>query len=310
MNSKNLDLYVLRCLLALITEAHVTRAAERMGIGQPAMSAMLARLRTLFGDPLLVRTERGMIPTARALEVAAQVQQAIELIDRAVADEAPFDAARASNHFHLAASESVGFVLMPALIARLRECAPSVIVTTHIPDLSRVRQDLEEGQCDLVVGYLRNAAEGLHASPPLVTQRLRVIVAGSHPSVRGEVTLDQYVDYPHACYRPGRTGASTIETQVEVALANAGRRRRIAIFLPSALASPAVVATSDLIATIPERVARHFASQFGLQVLHPPLPLDDVDIAMYWHDRMQNNSAHRWLRNLIREVAASLQAAG
>ncbi|HEV7618199.1 MAG TPA: LysR family transcriptional regulator [Burkholderiaceae bacterium] len=309
MNPKNLDLYVLRCLHALIAEAHVTRAAERMGMGQPAMSAMLARLRTLFGDPLLVRTEKGMVPTARALEVSTQVQQALELIDRAVSEGAPFDATQANTHFHLAASESVSFVLIPALMAHLRKCAPTVNITVHVPNLPRVRQELEEGEVDLVVGYLRGAADGLHSSP-LVNQRLSVIVAGTHPTIQGSITLDQYVQYPHACYRLSRSSTSTIENQVEEALAKVGRRRSIAISLPSAVASPAVVATSDLIATIPERVARHFAPQFGLQVLRPPLPLDDVAIAMYWHGRMQNNAAHQWLRQMIRDLAALLQASG
>ncbi|MEN3297317.1 MAG: hypothetical protein V7642_6570 [Burkholderiales bacterium] len=306
MNPKNLDLYVLRCLHALVAEAHVTRAAERMGIGQPAMSTMLARLRTLFGDPLLVRTEKGMVPTARALQVAEQVQLALELIDRAVEEGAPFDPAHANTHFRLAASESVGFVLMPTLMARLRGCAPAINVSVHTPDLARIRQELEEGQADLMVGYLRDAAEGLHSSP-LLKQPLSVIVGSAHPAIRGNITLDQYVQYPHACYRLSRTSASTIELQVDDALAKAGLRRTVAISLPSALASPGVVAASDLIATIPERVARHFAPQFGLQVLRPPLELEDVDIAMYWHERMQNNPAHRWFRQLIRDVTASLQ---
>lgn len=305
MHTKNPDLHLLRCLLALIKEAHVTRAAERMGIGQPTMSATLSRLRTMFGDPILVRTEKGMVPTARALEIAAQMQQAVDLIDGTINDAEPFDSTRAQVNFTLSATESVGFVVIPPLMRRLRECAPNVSVVTHVPDLTRVRQDLEEGQSDLMVAYLRNTAEGLHTSR-LSSQRLCVIVSGSHPAIQGALSLEQYVAFPHACYRLSRTSLSTIEYQVEDALAAAGLTRRIAVSLSSTFGAPAVVASSDLIATIPERVARFFAPQLGLQVLPPPLPLEDVEIGMYWHDRMHNNSAHRWLREQIRDVMSQL----
>ncbi|MCJ0762703.1 LysR family transcriptional regulator [Variovorax terrae] len=307
MDHRHLDVYLLRCLQALVSEAHVTRAAERMGIGQPAMSATLARLRVLFADPLLVRTQKGMVATPRAQEVADQVQHALELIDQALTEGAPFDPARARAHFRIAASESVGFLLMPALIARLRACAPAVQVSVHPPELPRVRQELEEGEADLVVAFLRNAPQGLR-STSLMQQKLCVIAAQDHPDIRGTLSLAQYVGSPHAMYALGRTGGSTIETLVDETLSRAGMVRAIGARLPSTLSSPAVVAGSDLLATIPERIARHFAQQLALQVLAPPLPLDDVHTSMFWHERMQNNPAHRWLRQQFKQVAAPLAA--
>ena len=302
MDHKHLDVYLLRCLNALVTEAHVTRAAERMGISQPAMSATLARLRALFADPLLVRTEKGMVATPRALDIAEQVRQALDLIDQSLAESAPFDPACATARFRIVASESIGFLLMPQLIARVRQDAPGVRLSVRNPELPRVRQELEEGDCDLVVAFLHDAPQGLR-STTLMQQRMCVIAAAGHPSIRGSISLEQYVAFPHVYYALGRTGTSTLDTVVDRALARAGQARSIAARLPSTLASPAVVAQSDLLATLPERIARHFALLLGLQVLEPPLPLGEMNTSMFWHERMQNNPAHRWLRQQIKQVA-------
>ena len=224
MDHKHLDVYLLRCLNALVTEAHVTRAAERMGISQPAMSATLARLRALFADPLLVRTEKGMVATPRALDIAEQVQQALDLIDQSLAESTPFDPACATAHFRIVASESIGFLLMPQLIARVRQDAPGVRLSVRNPELPRVRQELEEGDCDLVVAFLHDAPQGLR-STTLMQQRMCVIAAAGHPSIQGSISLEQYVAFPHVYYALGRTGTSTLDTVVDRALARAGQAR-------------------------------------------------------------------------------------
>jgi DNA-binding transcriptional LysR family regulator len=305
-SQKHLDIYLLRCLVALVTEAHVTRAAERMGTTQPAMSNTLGRLRTLFGDPLLVRTEKGMVPTQRAIDIAESLRHAVDRIDYALADSEIFDP-NSSVRFEIAASESVAFVLMPALTARLRELAPRVTLRVHIPDLTRMRQLLEEGQADLLLSTTRRAPEGLHSSP-LLRQRLNVIASGSHHDVQKKISQAQYLAWPHACHMIGRGGGSSIETSVDEALIQRDLVRVVGVWLPSAVSSPAVVARTDFLATIPERVARHFAPPLGLQVLEPPLPLPDVQIMMYWHARTHRNPSHRWLRQVLRSVSEDLQA--
>jgi DNA-binding transcriptional LysR family regulator len=303
---KHLDVYLLRCFVALVTEAHVTRAAERMGTTQPAMSNTLGKLRILFGDPLLVRTEKGMMPTRRAIDIATSLRLAIDRIDDTLADLESFDP-KSTTQFEIAASESVAFVLMSALTARLRELAPGVTLRVHIPDLSRMRQLLEEGQADLLLSTIRTAPEGLRSSP-LLRQRLNVIASATHPDVRKKITQEQYLAWPHACHMIGRGGGSSIEISVDEALIKRDLARRVGVWLPSAVSSPAVVARTDFLATIPERVARHFAVPLGLQVLEPPIPLPDVQIMMYWHDRMHRNPSHRWLRQVLRVVSEGLQA--
>jgi DNA-binding transcriptional LysR family regulator len=308
VDPKHLDIHLLRCLQALIAEAHVTRAADRLGMTQPAMSAALSRLRRLFADPLLIRTERGMTPTHRAREIADAVQHALEYMDQALATERPFEPHRSTLHFEIAASESVSFVLMPTFIARVRALAPGVELRIHLPDLSRARQVLEEGQADLLVSFTRRAPSGLR-SRSLLHQRLNVIAARGHPVVRGAITLEQFLGAAHAVHMIGRTG-SAVEQAVDTALAQAGHRRIIGAWVPSSISSPAVVAGTDLIATIPERVARHFGSHLDLQVLEPPLPFGDAQVSMYWHDRVHRNPAQSWLRGMLVEAAAEVQARG
>jgi DNA-binding transcriptional LysR family regulator len=170
-----------------------------------------------------------------------------------------------------------------------------------------MRQLLEEGQADLLLSTTRRAPEGLRSSP-LLRQRLNVIASATHPDVQKKISQEQYLAWPHACHMIGRGGGSSIETSVDEELIKRDLARTVGVWLPSAVSSPAVVARTDFLATIPERVARHFAVPLGLQVLEPPLPLPDVQIMMYWHDRMHRNPSHRWLRQVLRVVSEGLQA--
>lgn len=303
MTEKHLDIYLLRCLRAFVEEAHVTKAAERMGSTQPAMSAVLRRLRDIFNDPLLVRTEKGMVPTPRARELADSLGIAIDLIDRALAADQPFDPATAQMPFELAASESVSFMLMPRLIATVRERAPGVQLRVRIPDLHRARQSLEEGETDLLLSFTRTAPEGLRSSA-LWGQQLTVIAARSH-TVEENLDLEDFLRWPHAAHMLGR-GGSSIETAIDAALAALKRQRKIGVWLPSAISVPAVVARTDFLATIPAYVAHDFAPLLQLRILPVPVPLDDVRVGMYWHDRMHQNPPHKWLRQTVREVAGEL----
>ncbi len=302
MSKRNPDLHALRCLVTLVSESHVSRAAERLDVTQPAMSAMLAKLRVALGDPILVKTERGMVPTTRASQLAIRARKAIEDVQGIFGDDSPFDPATATINFNLIASEPVAFVLMPLLAAYLREHAPSITVSLKLPNLYRTRQELEEGESDLAVGYVNEA------SPVLRTRKLRgrtlqVIAAAKHPEIRGAISLEQYTRYPHVCYSPVASGGSSVEDLVQARLARAGLQRSIALHLPSILAMPAVVGGTDLLATIATDVAQALAPLFGLQLLTPPLPLGAVDLSMYWHERTHNNAGCRWLRQVIVEIS-------
>jgi len=306
MEKKHLDIHLLRCLLALVEEAHVTKAAERMGSTQPAMSAALRKLREVFADPLLVRTEKGMVPTPRATQLAASMRTAIASIDAALLDDVTFEPEKARMTIEIAASESVAFMLLPHVAARVRELAPGVQLVVRIPDLQRVRQSLEEGQTDLLLSFTRNAPDGLR-SAPVWEQQLAVVAAPEHPAASGPMDLETYLRWPHAAHKVGR-GGSSIEKAIDQALVRLERSRDIGAWMPSAVSLPGVVARTDFLATIPAPLARHFSQTLGLRVYDVPLPLGEIQIGMYWHDRTHRHPAMRWLRQVVREVGTGLTA--
>lgn len=297
---RKLDLHALRCLCVLVEESHVSRAADQLGMSQPAMSATLAQLRDLFQDPLLVRTAKGMAPTPNALRIAANARTALELVDDSFALTRAFDAATAETTFRLSATESVGFMLMPRLTQALERLAPNVRLAISPSEPARLREQLEEGETDLVVAYQPKAPDALYTAT-LYQQELRVVAAQSHPRIRGMLSVEQYLDERHVHYQPLH-GHSTIERQVDEAFAAHGRKRRIGVTVPSALASAPIVAASNHIATLTRAVAEHAARADNLQVLEPPFPLGAVRVAMFWHERTHASSAHVWLRQVIREL--------
>lgn len=297
---RRLDLHALRSLCVLIELSHVSRAAERLGISQPAMSALLGHLRDAFQDPLLVRTARGMAPTRNALRIAANAAAALDLLEESFALTREFDPATAQATFHFSATESVGFMLMPRLTQALERLAPHVRLVMTPSEPARLREQLEDGEADLVVAYQPHAPEALYATT-LYQQELRVLAARSHPRIQGVLTPEQYMDERHVHYKPLH-GHSTIERQVDEAFAARGRTRRIGVSVPSALASAPIVANSTHLATVTLAVAEHAARADALQVLEPPFALNAVRVAMFWHERTHASSAHVWLRGVIREL--------
>jgi DNA-binding transcriptional LysR family regulator len=297
---RKLDLHALRCLCVLVAQSHVSRAAQELGLSQPAMSSMLAALRETFQDPLLVRTARGMEPTPNAQRIAARAREALELVEGALALTRAFDPSTAETSFRISATESVGFILIPRLIQTLEERAPQVRLVIGTSEPGRIRELLEGGEADLVAAYQPKAPDALY-STTLYQQELRVLAARSHPRIQGTLGAEQYMAERHVHYKPLH-GESSIERQVDEAFAAHGRTRRIGVTVPSALASPPVVAASTHLATVTRAVAEHAARASALQVLEPPFSLHAVRVAMFWHERTHASSAHVWLRQLIREL--------
>ena len=297
---RKLDLHALRCLCVLVEHSHVSRAADALGISQPAMSAMLAQLRDVFQDPLLVRTAKGMAPTPNATRIAASARAALELMEDSFALTRAFDPATAETTFHLSATESVGFMLVPRLTEVLERLAPHVRLSISPSEPSRLREQLQDGEADLVVAYQPHAPDALYTST-LYQQELRVVVARNHPRIQGRLSEEQYMDERHVHYKPLK-GHSSIERQVDEAFAARGRTRRVGVIVPSALASAPIVAASTHIATLTLAVAEHAARADALQVLEPPFPLGAVRVAMFWHERTHASSAHVWLREVIRDL--------
>lgn len=300
MAEKKLDLHTLRALCVLVERAHVSRAAEELGLTQPQASATLASLREHFQDPLLVRTARGMQPTPNAVRIAERLRAALEHVEEAFTVTRAFDPATSETAFRISATESVGFLLIPRLVQALETRAPHVHVVVETAEPGRLRELLADGEVDLVATFHPDAPDALYGTV-LYEQELRVLAAADHPRIRGTVAEEAYLQERHVRFQPLR-GDSSIERQVDDAFALRGRTRRIGVTVPSSLASPPVVAASTHIATVTKAVAEHAARALALQVLKPPFPLEIARVSMYWHERTHASPAHVWLRKLIREL--------
>ncbi len=287
-----MDLNLLKALDALLDERSVTRAAQRLSLTQPAVSGMLTRLRESFGDPLFVRTQRGITPTLRAQELAVPVKELLGGIESLLQPQA-FDPATAQMTVHLAATDYAMQAVVVPLLAKLRRCAPgvrmAVVPAQHLPVFER----LERGDIDLALISPENTAPDLYARH-LFDERYVCVMRSDHPEAQGgALSLDRFCALDHALI--SYTGGSFFGATDE-ALARLGRSRRVVLSITSFLVLPEILRTSDLIAVVPERVV---AQAHGLVVLEPPLEIRGFAKTAAWHERTHRSAGHRWVRSLL-----------
>jgi DNA-binding transcriptional LysR family regulator len=298
----SLDLNLLVVLDALLTERHVTRAAGRLGLTQSACSHALGRLRAALGDPLLVRGPRGeMLPTPRAESLAPGLRAALRGLATAVRGEPPFDPATARRGFRVAAGDYPELVVLPSLVSLLAREAPGVDVWMVPLALTRdgVAAQLASGAADVAIGPPGLRGPGGLYTRTLLEERFRCVVRRGHPAAGRRLTLARYCDLAHLLVSPRGTPGSLVDD----ALAALGRQRRIAASVPHFVVAPHVVASTDLIATLGERIVAATAAPLGLAVLAPPVELPRFTIAMTWHERTHQDPAQRWLRDVIARAA-------
>ncbi|MFC4915502.1 MULTISPECIES: LysR family transcriptional regulator [Bradyrhizobium] len=298
MDIKKVDLNLLVALDALLAEPNVTRAARRLGLSQPALSAQLARLRDLFGDPLFLPAQRGLTPTARAMELQAPVRQALDQVQGVLARGRGFDPATADVTVALACSDYVQVAIITPLVLDLRVSAPKLKLAIRQLDGSLLGQQMVSGVVDLAVMTPATAPAALRTRR-LFHERYVTIARRQHPTVKGRLTLDDFVALEHVMVSPRGGG---FDGPVDTALGKLGRKRSIAVSTASFLFVPDLVARSDLIATVPERLVRGRAER--LQVLEPPLAVDGFTIGLVWHERTEQHPAHRWIRQRLRTLCA------
>ncbi len=298
MDTSKIDLNLLIALDALLAERNVTRAARRLGLSQPALSAQLARLRDLFGDPLFLPAQRGMTPTARAMELEAPVRQALDQVQDVLARGRGFDPATADLTVAIACSDYVQVAVVAALVRDLAVNAPKLRLAIRQLDGSLLGQQMETGTVDLAVMTPSTAPPALRTRR-LFHERYVTIARRRHPLVKGKLTLDDFAALGHVVMSPRGGGFGG---PVDTALGKLGRQRHIAVSTASFLFVLELIAGSDLIATVPERLVR--ARPTRLQVLEPPLPVEGFAIGLVWHERTHRHPAHRWIRERVRTLCA------
>ncbi len=297
---RTLDLNLLRVLDALLDERSVTRAAERLGFTQPAVSGMLTRLRESFDDPMFVRTQRGIVPTLRATELAGPVKQVLSDIE-SLLQPSDFDPARAAFTVTIAATDYALQAVVVPFLAKLRRRAPGIRVAIRPVEDDRVQMQFERGDLDLALMTPETALPDLHARR-LFNETYVCALRDDHPDAGDTLTLDRFCALDHALVSYSGERFRGVTDDV---LAKLGRERRVVLSVTSFLVLVEVLRTTDLIAVAPRRL---FGAAEGLAVREPPIDIPGFTKIAAWHERTHRDPGHRWLRALLFETCGCLDS--
>ncbi len=291
---RRIDLNLLVILDALLSEQHVTRAAERLHLSQPAVSHALARLRDLLGDPLLVRAGAGLAPTARALELVAPLAEALAQVQSLLAPNT-FDPASARRTFRLAMSDYGAAIILPGLIRTLRAEAPGIDLQISHASREGMVEGLLNGDIDLAAGVLPELPGELH-STPLFEERYACLLDRQSLPASGVLDLPTYLSRPHVLLEMRGSGTPEIERT----LTALRERRRVAVSLPHWSVAPQFISGTDLILTVASRALKDVDDD-SLIVVSPPFEIAPFTFVSAWHKRRGGDQALNWLNRRIGE---------
>lgn len=301
-----IDIYLLRVLVALVSDRSVSRVAVRMNQTQPAISAALRRLREAFGDPILVRERGSMVPTERAMALRDRARVVLLDVDRMLAGPEDFEPAASTMTFTVASPDYLAASFMADAVARFRAQAPNARLVIHsLTTDFDYENALAQGELDIVIGNWPQPPQRLHLSL-LLEDELVCLMGKNNPlAAKNAMTLERYLNAAHVVPLPL---AMSHRAVIETHLAGLRVARDARVVVPYYAVAPHLVADSDLVFT----TARHFAMQFvrTLPVVAVPAPSGFPRMRFYqlWHDRSQHQAAHRWLRGLLSQVASKLAA--
>jgi DNA-binding transcriptional LysR family regulator len=299
---RGVDLNLLVALEALLTERHITRAGRHINLSQPSMSRALARLRELFGDPLLVSTAEGLRPTSRAEELEAPLRNILaQVVD--LLSHSGFDPARASGEIRIAAPDIIAYKLLPDVLREMRRRAPELALTI-LQWSPNWREQLEGGDLSLTIGQPTGNEPGIYQHVLVTTEWVCVLREG-HPCLDQPWTRQLYSELPHLMITVSGHGPG----QVDDALARHGLTRHVALRMPYTVLSPLVIAESDLVLTTSRWLATKLARQLPLVLREPPVELAPMPLPMVWHERTHREEKARWVRELFIQAGKAIDPA-
>ncbi len=301
MNLAGIDLNLLVVFDALMVERQVTRAGERIGLSQPATSNALARLRNLTKDELFIRTSGGLQPTPVAIALAAQIQPALSQIQMALSSAQPFDPTTSDRVFNIGMSDYAEFVLLPRLLEQLETTAPHVKIQIKSGDRQHQLSLLDKGDLDLLCGLIPERI-AWHEQQLLFREQFVCVCSRDRQFIGDAISLEEYVNASHLLV----SVQEDMVGRVDYLLKKQNLKRHIALSIPHFLVAPSILARTNLIATLPARVANEFASSLNLKIWPCPIPVQGFSVLMRWHQSMRDKNSHIWLRTLIKEVAMAI----
>jgi DNA-binding transcriptional LysR family regulator len=295
------DLNLLKALDALLQERSVTRAAHRLAITQPSMSAALARLRELFADELLVRVGRTMRPTALAHKLEPDVRRVVAEIEEIVTANIQFDPRDAVDTFTVLATDYAVVLLIQPLIAALETEAPNIRIHLESKDIAEHSPRLQRGELDLAILPADFTRATALPKEPLFTDRFVAATWRKNGEVTDPLTFEQLHRLPYLSYRVG-----PVEFMIDTLLAELGQHRRPDTLVESFLVGSLMLRGTHRITFLQERLARRLAGPAELRLMEPPFETPTLLETMTWHPRSSNDAAHSWLRARIHTFAHSL----
>jgi len=292
------DLNLLPVFEALLRHGNVTRAAADVGLTQSAMSSALGRLRRQLGDPLFVNTRAGMLPTPRALELAPSLTDALAMVRRALNGREAFDPRRSARSLRVYMTDVGETVLLPTLMRHLDQESPQLRLETAQLPAAELGVRMETGDIDLAVGYLPQLRDKIWRAR-LFEEHYVCMTRPDHPlGRRGALKLKDFLSARHVLISSMGSG----HQQLERALAEHGVEANVALRVPHFVVIPLIVAGTDLIVSLPANVAEVWARLVKVKVHPLPIAIPGFDVSLYWHPRLENDSANRWLRDAMLQL--------
>jgi len=292
----DIDLNLLVVFQQMFQTRHVSSVAKRLGVSQPTVSNALARLRRTFGDELFVRTAQGMQPTPYALRISEPIAQALASVSQALNQEERFDPGSSQRRFVIAMTDVGEIHFMPALVERCSNVAPHVGISSVRASAVDWQQNMETGQIDLAVGAFTDVAESLYQRR-LFSQPYVTMFRKGHRFGERRVDLKEFLAARHLFV----TSPESPYDQINARLEKAGIARSVHFQVPHFTAVPYIISATDMVVTVPSKLAEQACGPFGLAFIQPPLRLPALHTSIFWHRRYNQDSGNQWLRGLIAE---------
>lgn len=295
-----MDLNLLATLEALLAEKNVTKAANRLHLSQPAVSAQLSRLRDMFDDPLLIPAQRGMTPTAKALELLDPLRLALDQVRATLAEHSHFNPMKARLTVAIACTDYLQTTVVQPLAVALRKRAPGMRIALRHLDPSNLEAQMTSGDVDLALMTPEQGPPSLR-SQHLFDERYVLIGRHRHPRLRHGLSVEQYARLDHVIIS---LRGGDFATPVDDGLAALGYKRNVVLSAASFLFVPEIVVHSDFVALVPERLVCD--RRDALKVVECPFPVPGFAVSMLWHERNHGHSGQRWVRDIIVELMGNL----
>jgi DNA-binding transcriptional LysR family regulator len=299
MELKDIDLNLLVIFNQLLIEKKVSKVAENLGLGQPAVSNALARLRKLFGDELFLRTSSGMQPTPLADQLAESIGYALGMIHGAINAKNSFDPASSKRRFSVGMTDIGEIYFLPLLMEKIQKVAPEVSISTIRNTSGNLKDAMEAGHIDLAVGLLPQLKAGFFQRR-LFTQQYVCLFRQGHALDKKKILPADFFAADHVAIVSAGTGHGMVDEILD----KNSPQRKVRLTVPHFVAVGHILQSSNLVATVPERLAERMAQPFGLKYMPHPVKLPQIAINLFWHAKYHKDPANQWLRGLLFDMHA------